>query len=156
MKSWRGRDVMCHEFSVRLSETAVGSSAFWKGISRKPMALARGDSPLGALFRPLCSRMDKPRANTAVAHKLACMVYFMLRRGEGSRVRRTPTLHGARRTLEDYVDRGREHHEEQQRQRTVAALKRRANTFGLELTPAPVSARVYVCGAICFSRGLVI
>lgn len=26
--------------------------------------------------------MDKPRANTATAHKLARMVYFMLTRGE--------------------------------------------------------------------------
>ena len=38
-----------------------------------------------------------------------------------------------------YVDRGREHYEEQQRQRTVAALKLRAKAFGFELTPAPGS-----------------
>jgi len=37
------------------------------------------------------------------------------------------------------VDRGREHYEEQQRQRTVAALKRRAKAFGFELTPAPIT-----------------
>jgi hypothetical protein len=72
-------------------------------------------------YRRLCSRMDTPRANTAVAHKLARMVYLMLTRGE------------------NYVDRGREHYEEQQRQRTVAALKRRAKAFGFELTPAPVT-----------------
>jgi hypothetical protein len=33
-----------------------------------------------------------------------------------------------------------ENYEEQQRQRTVAALKRRAKTLGFELTPAPVTA----------------
>ena len=66
--------------------------------------------------------MDKPRANTAVAHKLTRMVYFMFTRGE------------------DYVDRGRENYEKQQRQRTVAALKRRAKTLGFELTPEPVTA----------------
>jgi len=39
-------------------------------------------SALGAFYRRLCGRMDKPRANTASAHKLARMVYFMLTRGE--------------------------------------------------------------------------
>ena len=37
---------------------------------------------LGAFYRRLCARMDKPKANTATAHKLARMVYFMLTRGE--------------------------------------------------------------------------
>ena len=40
------------------------------------------DSALGAFYRRLCSRMVKPRANTAVAHKLSSMVYFMLTHGE--------------------------------------------------------------------------
>lgn len=81
------------------------------------MSLARSDSALGAFYRRLCSRMDKPRANTAVAHKLARMVYFMLTRGEA------------------YVDQGRERYEEQQRQRNIAALKRRAATLGFQLAP---------------------
>ncbi|MCC6473021.1 MAG: IS110 family transposase, partial [Burkholderiales bacterium] len=46
------------------------------------MCLSRSDSALGAFYRRLCARMDKPRANTATAHKLARMVYFMLTRGE--------------------------------------------------------------------------
>jgi hypothetical protein len=46
------------------------------------MSLSRNDSALGAFYRRLCARMDMPRANTAVAHKLARMVYFMLTRGE--------------------------------------------------------------------------
>jgi hypothetical protein len=47
--------------------------------------------------------MDKPRANTAVAHKLARMVYFMLTRGEA------------------FVDQRQQHYEEQQRQRSIDA-----------------------------------
>jgi len=81
------------------------------------MSLARSDSALGAFYRRLCTRMDKPRANTAVAHKLARMVYFMLTRGE------------------EYVDQGRERYEAQQRQRSVVALKRRAKALGFEITP---------------------
>src|SRR5699024_27328 len=46
------------------------------------MSLSHSDSALGAFYRRLCRRMDKPRANTATAHKLARLVYFMLTRGE--------------------------------------------------------------------------
>jgi len=86
------------------------------------MSLSHSSSALGAFYRRLCSRMDKPRANTAVAHKLARMVYHMLTRGEA------------------FVDRGQQHYEEQQRQRSVTALKRRAAALGFEIrpTPAPV------------------
>jgi transposase len=86
------------------------------------MSLSRSDSALGAFYRRLCSRMDKPRANTAVAHKLARMVYYMLTRGEA------------------FVDKGQQHYEEQQRQRSVAALKRRAAALGFVITStaAPV------------------
>jgi transposase len=81
------------------------------------MALSRSDSALGAFYRRLCARMDKPRANTAVAHKLARMVYFMLTRGEA------------------FVDQGQQRYEEQQRERSVAALRRRASALGFEITP---------------------
>ncbi len=66
------------------------------------MSLSQCDSALGAFYRRLCAGMDKPSANTAVAHKLARMVYYMMTRGEV------------------FVD------HEQQLQRSVAALKRRA------------------------------
>ena len=46
------------------------------------MSLSHSDSALGAFYRKVCPRMDKPRANTATAHKLARLVYFMLTRGE--------------------------------------------------------------------------
>jgi hypothetical protein len=83
-------------------------------------SLSRSDSALGAFYRRLSSRMDKPRANTAVAHKLARMVYFMLTRGE------------------EYVDHGRERYEELQRQRSIASLKRRAAALGFQISPAAV------------------
>jgi transposase len=66
--------------------------------------------------------MDKPRANTATAHKLARMVYFMLTRGEG------------------FVDTGQQRYEEQQRQRSIAALKRRATALGFQLNPMGAAA----------------
>jgi hypothetical protein len=66
--------------------------------------------------------MDKPSANTAVAHKLARMVYFMLTRGE------------------EFVDKGQQHYEEQQLARSVAALKRRATTLGFVISPVAAGA----------------
>lgn len=86
------------------------------------MSLSRSASALGAFYRRLCSRMDKPRANTATAHKLARMVYFMLTRGE------------------DFVDQGQQRYEEQQRQRSIAALKRRAAALGFDINPTPAPA----------------
>ncbi|MGP1684050.1 MAG: IS110 family transposase [Giesbergeria sp.] len=80
-------------------------------------ALSHSDSALGAFYRRLCGRMDKPRANTAVAHKLARMVYFMLTRGQA------------------YVDEGQQRYEEQQHQRSITALKRRAASLGFQISP---------------------
>ena len=56
-------------------------------------------------------------ANAATAHKLARMVYFMLTRGE------------------EFVDQGQQHYEEQQRLRSVAALRRRATALGFVIAP---------------------
>jgi transposase len=81
------------------------------------MSLSRNSSALGAFYRRMCARMDKPRANTAVAHKLARMIYFMLTRGES------------------YVDQGQQHYEEQQRQRSIASLRRRAADLGFAISP---------------------
>ena len=93
-----------------------------QALKMAAMSLSRSDSALGAFYRRLCSRMDKPRANTAVAHKLARMVYFMLTRGE------------------EYVDQGRERYEELQRQRSIISLKRRAAALGFQVAPVTATA----------------
>ena len=93
-----------------------------QALKMAAMSLSRSDSALGAFYRRLCSRMDKPRANTAVAHKLSRMVYYMLTRGE------------------EYVDQGRERYEEQQRQRSISALKRRAAALGFQVAPVAAAA----------------
>ncbi len=45
-------------------------------------ALRSSQSALGAYFRRLSARMDKPKAVTAAAHKLARLIYTMLTKGE--------------------------------------------------------------------------
>ncbi len=86
------------------------------------MSLSRSQSALGAFYRRLCTRMGKPSANTAAAHKLARLVYFMLTRGEA------------------FVDQGQQRYEEQQRERSVAALKRRAAALGFQVAPVAPAA----------------
>lgn len=93
-----------------------------QALKMAAMSLSRSQSALGAFYRRLCSRMDKPRANTATAHKLARMVYFMLTRGEA------------------FVDQGQQRYEEQQRQRSIAALKRRATALGFQINPLGATA----------------
>ena len=45
-------------------------------------ALRTSQSALGAYFRRLCARMDKAKAVTAAAHKLARLIYTLLTKGE--------------------------------------------------------------------------
>ena len=45
-------------------------------------ALRSSKSALGAYYRRLCSRMDKPKSVTAAAHKLARQICTMLTEGE--------------------------------------------------------------------------
>lgn len=85
------------------------------------MSLARSQSALGAQYRRLCARLDKARANTAIAHKLARLFYFMLTRGQA------------------YVDQGEAEYERRYRERAVAGLKRRAAALGMQLVSANAS-----------------
>jgi transposase len=102
---------------VLYSATKRSANRARQALKMAAQALSHSDSALGAFYRRLCTRMDKLRANTAAAHKLARMVYFMLTRGEA------------------FVEQGQQRYEEQQRQRSVAALKRRAAALGFHINP---------------------
>ncbi|MEO7954367.1 MAG: IS110 family transposase [Polaromonas sp.] len=102
---------------VLSAKTKRSTNRVRQALKMAAMSLSHSDSALGAFYRRLCARMDKPRANTATAHKLARMVYFMLTRGE------------------DFVDQGQQLYEEQQRARSIAALKRRAAALGFQINP---------------------
>ena len=80
-------------------------------------ALRTSQSALGAYFRRMCSRMDKPKAITATAHKLARLIYTMLTKGE------------------EYTDQGQDYYEERYRQRVLRQLSKRAQALGMALVP---------------------
>lgn len=78
-------------------------------------ALRKSQSALGAYHRRLCARMDRPKAITATAHKLARLVYFMLTKGQA------------------YTDAGQQYYEERYRERLLQNLTKRAHTMGFQL-----------------------
>ena len=78
-------------------------------------ALRSSQSALGAYFRKMCARMDKPKAVTAAAHKLARLIYTMLTR------------------CEEYTDQGQDSYEERYRQRVLRNLAQRAEKMGMKL-----------------------
>jgi len=80
-------------------------------------SLARADCALGAFYRRMKAKLGAPKAITATAHKLAKIVYNMLRYGK------------------EYVDVGAEYYETQHRQRVLKSLERRAAQFELCLMP---------------------
>jgi len=78
-------------------------------------ALRSSQSALGAYFRRLSARMDKPKAVTAAAHKLARLIYTMLTKGE------------------EYTDQGQDYYEERYRERVLRNLAHKAEKMGMRL-----------------------
>jgi transposase len=81
--------------------------------------LRQSDSYLGAQFRRLRSRLGPPKAITAMAAKLARLMYRMLRYGE------------------EYVDKGTAHYEEKYREQQIKFLTQKAAQQGFALVALP-------------------
>jgi transposase len=77
--------------------------------------LLRSQSYLGAQYRRLRGKLGAPKAITAMAHKLARLVYRLLKWGH------------------EYVDQGLEYYEARHREQQVQLLKKRAAKLGLQL-----------------------
>jgi len=77
--------------------------------------LVNSHSALGAYYRRMRARLGAPKAMTATAHKLARLVYSMLRYGTA------------------YVDAGQQAYEQQYRDRVLTNLQRKAKAFGYQL-----------------------
>lgn len=77
--------------------------------------LFNSKSALGAYLRRQRARLGAPKAITATAHKLARLVYTMLKQGTA------------------YVDAGQEYYEKRYRSRVIQNMKRKAQELGFEL-----------------------
>lgn len=82
-------------------------------------SLARSKSALGASFRRMRAKLGGPEAVTATAHKLARIIYAMLK------------------NQTEYIDPGESYYQEQTRQRAIKRLKCKAKDLGFQLVECP-------------------
>jgi hypothetical protein len=79
----------------------------------------KSDSALGGFYRRMRAKHGAPKAITATAHKIARVIYHMLKH-------QTP-----------YQDPGADYYEHQYRERVLKNLARKAKNLGLQLVPIP-------------------
>ena len=77
--------------------------------------LGRSQTSIGAFYRRMAAKLGKPGAVTATAHKLARLIYAMMKKGT------------------EYVEAGVEKYEAEYKKRVLRNLARRAKILGLEL-----------------------
>jgi transposase len=82
------------------------------------VTLMRSRTYLGAQYRRLRTKLGAPKAITATAHRLARLVYRMLKYGQ------------------QYVDKGTEYYEQRYRQQQIQLLQKKAAKLGLQITEA--------------------
>ena len=102
---------------VKSSKTKPSASRAAAALRLAANALHRSDSALGAFLRRKKAQLGAPKAITATAHKLARLIYSMLRYGQ------------------EYADAGAEYYESEYQQRALRAAKRRAAQLGYQLVP---------------------
>ena len=79
-------------------------------------SLYRSQCAFGAYLRRMKARLGSPKAITALAHKLAKLIYMMLKHGQ------------------EFVEQGVEEYEKMYSDRRLNALKKKAKEMGFELT----------------------
>lgn len=99
------------------SRTKPSDNRAAQALRMAASTLYRSKTAIGAFFRRLRARLGAPKAITAAAHKLARILYRMLRQGE------------------NYREAGEGYYEEQYKARVVASLTKRAKEHGYTLVP---------------------
>jgi transposase len=89
-----------------------------KALRIAAQSVARNDSAIGAYYRRMRAKHGPSKAITATAHKLARIIYHMLK------------------YRQDYVDPGAQQYEAQQRERLLHNLQRKAARLGYCIQPA--------------------
>jgi len=100
------------------SQTGKTGNRAAQAFRMAAQAVQRSDSALGAFYRRMKSKYGAAQATTATAHKIARIVYHMLRHKE------------------EYVDQGATYYEEQYRKRAIKNLERKAAWLGMKVVPA--------------------
>ena len=86
-----------------------------KALRLSAQSMHHSNTALGAFYRRMKYRLGPPKATTATAHKLACLIYRMIKHGM------------------EYVDRGQEQYNRQYQERQIKSLHKQANALGYRL-----------------------
>ncbi|OEU79907.1 MAG: transposase [Desulfobulbaceae bacterium C00003063] len=89
-----------------------------KALRLSAQSLSNSKSALGGFYRRMRAKHGSPKAIIATAHKLARIIYHMLKHKQ------------------EYVDPGEKYYEKKYKDRVIKNLKRKAATLGLQLVPA--------------------
>lgn len=100
---------------IRKRKSRKVQSRAAKALRIAAQSLERNDSALGAFYRRMKGRHGPAKAITATAHKLAKIIYRMLKYGE------------------EYVHKGQEDYEEKYKQQKVKSLLKHAHKMGYDL-----------------------
>jgi len=102
---------------VLRSQTGKTGNRAAQAFRMAAQAVQRSDSALGAFYRRLKSKYGAMQATTATAHKIARIVYHLLKHQE------------------EYIDPGATYYEEQYRSRAIKNLERKAARLGMQVIP---------------------
>lgn len=105
---------------VLSSKTKPCSNKAAQALRIAANSLHRSPTALGAFYRRIRGRSGAPKAITATAHKLAIILYNMLRKKE------------------NYRELGENYYEQRYQDRVLAALKRKATEMGFLLVPSEI------------------
>jgi hypothetical protein len=97
------------------SRTKASANRVAATLRMAASTLHHSRSALGAFFRRLKARLGAPKAITATARKLACLIYNMLKHGTA------------------YVDQGQQYYEQRYQTRVLSGLSRRARELAYTL-----------------------
>ena len=102
---------------VLKSKTGKTTNRANRALRLAARSAGKSDSAIGAFYRRIRARHGAPKAITATAHKIARIVYHMLK------------------YQEEYRDSGADAYEAQYQDRVLKNLKRKAKKFGMKLEP---------------------
>ncbi|HEV8051512.1 MAG TPA: IS110 family transposase [Parachlamydiaceae bacterium] len=122
-KQWTSWLTLCPGNNVSGGKSLGGQSRKGKNPIKRAlcvaaMSLCNAKCALGAYYRRLASRISKAKALKAVAHKLAKLIYNLVRNGS------------------EYVEVGQEEYERRHKDKRIQNLQRNAKELGFELTLA--------------------
>lgn len=104
---------------TRSGKTKGAQNRVAQALRVAAMGLLKSKTALGAYLRRMRARIGGPKAITATAHKLARLVYYLLKHGKA------------------YVVRSQAEYEARFREQQKKSVERRARELGFELKPLP-------------------